>query len=162
MVRGKYAARAANRAVELDATIIHELRQKVARVEAERDALRVELDRVLRDFDADTHIVGERLAAETVAAVRAEMEALQVERDADRGRYAQQVFDVIGQCGGELPMEGFSQLAEVFDMGSQVGRLLNIEGQNRTSRRANAKVLRAHVEMDRQRRRVRRDEPADE
>lgn len=149
MGRGKYGARAANRMAEAEATLIGQLQADVREAREERDEARAQLDRVLRDFNSDARIIGERLASEALAEMQSALDEAEVERAADRGRYARQAFDVIHRHGGQLPMEGFAALAEVFGMGSQVGSLLAVENQNRHSRRANAKFVRTAATMRR-------------
>ncbi len=55
MSKGKYAAKAANRAAATDNEVIVELRRKLAEAQKERDSLQAELDATLRRMDGEVN-----------------------------------------------------------------------------------------------------------
>lgn len=74
MARGKHAARAANRKAQLDSEIVQEMKAEIEELKAQRDRARLEKQAVERRIYADAQRIGNRLAAESVEAMRKKLE----------------------------------------------------------------------------------------
>ncbi|GAC1374252.1 MAG: hypothetical protein NVSMB4_01540 [Acidimicrobiales bacterium] len=144
-MRGKHAAKAANRLAALDNEVIAELT-------AERDALKAELAETaarLRAAESETRTeamrLGAVLARDEVADLKERLVEEVAERTAERERLGFEVWSLFNSDLYNIESrDKFAAMAEVFGLGDRLGDLFTAAGsgdslRNRRARRATAK-----------------------
>ena len=94
MTRGKYAAKAANRLARLDDELFEELRQRVRHLETELASARLQLEIEKRDRDALVLEHAEKLAQESFADIRQQLEAIRLDRSFQWADHNELPFDL--------------------------------------------------------------------
>lgn len=152
-MKGKYAVKAANRLAEIDAGIVAELQEKLARATSERDHARAEVALLKSGLAAEAQRVGSALAAERVAELASELAKEKSARVADRDAYCDQVFKILRDTKARVEVKGYEAIAAVFGSRRDLGGLvLNIYNEGtRSQRRATAKTIRMGEDLRRQR-----------
>lgn len=144
MAKGKYAARAANRLAEIDSVLVAELREKVARLTAERDEALATLEAERRDRATDAQRIGAELSAEAIQELQTALADSKQQREQDRLKFCEQVFDVLNEYGVALPTPAdWLRFAEIFgrnDLGVLLGKYRR--DNNRHARRSSAAKIR--------------------
>lgn len=144
MAKGKYAARAANRLAEIDSILVSELREKVDRLTAERDGACAALEAERRDRGAEAQRIGGELAAEAVRELQTALADSRQQREQDRLKFSEQVFDLLHELGVALPtLDEWLRLAQIFgrnDLGVLLARVH--PDNNRHSRRSSVAKIR--------------------
>lgn len=151
MTRGKYAARAARRAAQLDDARTAALQADIEQVRAERDAARHELDLLRREVAAEATRIGAEQAGAEIRRLTDELAQSKAARAADRARFADEVFAVFREDGSQLSFRGFERIAAVFGQTHRVGELVSEPGDsNRHGRRTQGSKLRLLDDLHRQ------------
>lgn len=142
-MKGKYAAKAANRLADLD----NELLQQTI---AERDSLKAEcatLERRLSQLSRDTNAEAMRRAGEIAATEISRLNNLLLKSDSDRDaevrRIASAIYGLIKEFDIRMPVSAHTRLPEIFRLGAEAGTLTELEGRSRRTRRRSAKQIRA-------------------
>lgn len=145
-MKGKYAAKAANRMAQLDSEIITDLRAEVADLRGRLEAAESAAHAARRDIESEGRRVAAQIAGSEISALRAELLAAQQARSDDRKDFGRRVFEVLRR-GGLPSADAAADIASIFGVSADLGSLVGPDLVRR-HRRATAKTARIRSDFD--------------
>jgi hypothetical protein len=143
--RGKYAAKAANRAAALDNEVIAELRTEVNRLQSLLADARAERDAVLHLSEKTLQDRANAIAAEQIAAARTDCDNTIAEMKKSNAEIARRLENYSKRATGGIDLDLYLDVIAALKGSKSSGILLGVQGsaaaKDRSSRRAVAKLL---------------------